>query len=226
MRQLITSAIQKKTMHLTDWANHPLPALPSAIANQRKRARRKEKSRWNLSNHDTEPSKTLDETDRKEDVQRRRRQMRFHTASQASSRYTYAHTSPRAPSLEPIVGTCTDLEKRYLRLTGLPDPAKIRPLRVLKLSLTQLRRKWAAKECDYLYACEQFKSIRQDLTVQHLFGKFSVEVYEAHAHVALASKDMNEFNQCQTRLIDLYMQDWGEEEVPGHPMEFLAYRIL
>ena len=228
LRQIITTAIQKKTINLTDWANHPLPVLPSATAPRRKR-RRKEKSRWSSNDlPDTNASRATAEADRKEDLQRRRRQMRFHSPSHARSRYSTAHASPRAPSLEPIVGTCTALEKRYLRLTGLPDPTKIRPLHILKKSLAQLRRKWAAKECDYLYACEQFKSIRQDLTVQHLFGRFSVEVYEAHAHVALASKDMNEFNQCQTRLIDLYLQDWSDSEggVPGHPMEFLAYRIL
>ena len=44
--------------------------------------------------------------------------------------------------------------------------------------------KWRL-EPDYKYTCEQFKSLRQDLTVQHIFNTFAVRVYEAHARVCL-----------------------------------------
>jgi hypothetical protein len=119
-----------------------------------------------------------------------------------------------------IEGMLQSLEKPYLRLTSAPDPSAVRPLSVLRLSLAHVLGKWEARG-DYRYSCEQFKSIRQDLTIQGIRNEFAVEVYESHARIALENGDRGEFNQCQAQLKALYL-----EGVPGQQAEFVAYRIL
>ncbi|KAF2091665.1 SAC3/GANP domain protein [Saccharata proteae CBS 121410] len=120
----------------------------------------------------------------------------------------------------PIVGTCQTLEKKYFRLTAPPKPETVRPLHILRQTLDLLKKKWR-KDNNYSYICDQFKSLRQDLTVQHIKNDFTVDAYEIHARIALEKGDLGEYNQCQTQLRALYAQNLG-----GHPAEFLAYRIL
>ncbi len=120
----------------------------------------------------------------------------------------------------PVVGRSQVLEKKYFRLTAPPNPDQVRPLPVLRQTLDHLKRKWK-DENNYAYICDQFKSLRQDLTVQHIKNDFTVHVYENHARIALEKGDLGEYNQCQTQLRALYAQTGA-----GHPMEFKAYRIL
>ncbi|KDQ19181.1 hypothetical protein BOTBODRAFT_154146 [Botryobasidium botryosum FD-172 SS1] len=119
-----------------------------------------------------------------------------------------------------IVGTSQSLFKNYLRLTSEPDPRDIRPLEVLKQTLTELKKRWK-HENNYPWTCDQFKSLRQDLTVQRIKNDFTVSAYEIHARMALESADLVEYNQCQSALRQLY-----ELGLKGNKDEFLAYRIL
>ncbi|KIK61600.1 hypothetical protein GYMLUDRAFT_996089 [Collybiopsis luxurians FD-317 M1] len=141
--------------------------------------------------------------------------------------------SPFGPSDEPeadpnvidwdrftIVGTSKELFKDYLRLTTEPKPETIRPYPVLQETLVQLKRRWREK-CSYAWICNQFKSLRQDLTVQRIKNEFTVQVYEIHARMALESGDMVEYNQCQATLKTLY-----EHGITGKVEEFTGYRIL
>ena len=120
----------------------------------------------------------------------------------------------------PVVGRCENLEKKYFRLTAPPNPETVRPLHVLEKTLDFLKKKWRTEQ-NYSYICDQLKSLRQDLTVQHIKTHFTVNVYELHARIALEKGDLGEYNQCQTQLRALYSQQLG-----GHPEEFKAYRIL
>ncbi|KAK9329929.1 SAC3/GANP/Nin1/mts3/eIF-3 p25 family-domain-containing protein [Lipomyces starkeyi] len=121
---------------------------------------------------------------------------------------------------EIFVGRSMKLEKKYLRLTSAPDPETVRPLHILRQTLDLLKEKWKS-ERNYAYICDQFKSMRQDLTVQLIQNEFTVNVYEIHARIALENGDLGEYNQCQTQLRSLYAMN-----IAGHPIEFLAYRIL
>ncbi|KAI1079113.1 SAC3/GANP/Nin1/mts3/eIF-3 p25 family-domain-containing protein [Whalleya microplaca] len=135
--------------------------------------------------------------------------------------YQSSYRSPSPPPhAGPIVGYSESLEKQYFRLTAAPKASDVRPERVLRRTLDLLKEKWR-KEGNYGYICNQFKSLRQDLTVQRIRNEFTVYVYEIHARIALEKGDLGEYNQCQTQLRALY-----KSGIKGNSMEFKAYRIL
>jgi hypothetical protein len=152
-----------------------------------------------------------------------KRRQRFQLGNNGS-KTTPPWGSPRKEeddmSNAPVVGTNGNLEKSYFRLTAPPKPETVRPLHVLEKTLAMLRQKWKAEK-NYNYICNQFKSLRQDLTVQHIKNAFTVKVYEIHARISLEKGDLGEYNQCQTQLKALYAQG-----LEGKPAEFKAYRIL
>ncbi|GAB7355902.1 hypothetical protein MBLNU459_g6549t1 [Dothideomycetes sp. NU459] len=156
------------------------------------------------------------------DLEKRRQRFNLENAGISSPYVSSSRDEPPLPAANdgPVVGTCQKMEKNYFRLTAPPKAETVRPLAVLERALPWLTKKWI-DEHNYGYVCDQFKSMRQDLTVQHIKNDFTVRVYEAHARIALEKGDLGEYNQCQTQLRALHKQKLG-----GKPGEFLAYRIL
>ncbi|WZY91988.1 hypothetical protein YC2023_064317 [Brassica napus] len=116
-----------------------------------------------------------------------------------------------------VKGTCQEIEKRYFRLTSAPDPSAVRPEDVLEISLLMVQ----DSQKNYLYKCDQLKSIRQDLTVQRIHNHLTVKVYETHARLALEAGDLPEYNQCLSQLKILYA-----DGIEGCSLEFAAYSLL
>lgn len=153
--------------------------------------------------------------------QRKRRFENSRDGSSSPRKIVNHHgTTPYEKPEGPVIGRSQKLEKNYFRLTSAPNPDDVRPLEILRKTLEHLKTKWRT-ESNYVYICDQFKSLRQDLTVQHIKNDFTTNVYEIHARIALEKGDLGEYNQCQTQLRALYKQGLG-----GHPSEFMAYRIL
>ena len=120
-----------------------------------------------------------------------------------------------------IIGTSQKLEKKYFRLTEVPDPSTVRPLPVLKRSLKHILKRYENKEVDYRFVLDQFRSIRLDMGIQRVRDEFTVKVYEENALFCLEIGDADQFNKCQMKLYELY-----NEGIAGRKSEFLMYRVL
>eukprot|EP01132_Coremiostelium_polycephalum_P010041 gene10041-12310_t len=233
IRERINKHKQRPDFYSINWDNEPIPILQKNISNEKV---------WNndivpLSTSSSSITKTINQKDkkRKKDFKESpsntlKRFQRFNATNSStvntSSPTQFNNTGSYDINGEldwdslTIKGTSQELEKPYLRLTSAPDPSTVRPEPVLKKALEMVKKKWMENE-DYTYTCEQLRSIRQDLTVQRIKNKFTIQVYETHARIGLENSDLGQFNQCQTQLFELYKQG-----LHGSKSEFFAYRIL
>ncbi|KTW26182.1 hypothetical protein T552_03073 [Pneumocystis carinii B80] len=222
LKEIITKAFEDDTVFSIDWDKIELKTL------KKQRKYSKEHLQGNKMNKvKTEPSDINTFRISEDEHQKNKRIKRFEEINTVKSSDEILNVDTNFNRLDvvdwdehTIVGRSQQLEKKYLRLTSAPDPETVRPLSVLKKTLEFLKAKWK-EENNYIYICDQFKSLRQDLTVQRIKNDFTVMVYEIHARIALEKGDLGEYNQCQTQLFSLYNYN-----LPGHPEEFLAYRIF
>jgi hypothetical protein len=128
-------------------------------------------------------------------------------------------TSTSSTSPKRLKGKSTALEKPYVRVTGVANAEFVRPEKVLKAALDRVKARYEETQNYDTYACEQLKSIRQDLTLQRIKGGFCLHVYETHARLALVHGDESEFVQCHSRVLEL-------RGVTHASDEFDCYRVL
>ncbi|PRP81992.1 SAC3/GANP family protein [Planoprotostelium fungivorum] len=136
---------------------------------------------------------------------------------------TETETTERYDPSVAVVGTCQQHEKPYYRLTTKPNPSIIRPQSVLEDWLPILTKRYEEGNCDYNYVSDQLRSIRQDLTVQHIKNQFIAKVYLLHIKLAARHDDLSELMVCLVCLENLNEDRILKEK---QALKVFALRIL
>lgn len=222
LEKLMEQAISLNRLWENDWLAQQIPILDGGLLE--------------LECTRRPPVKEHEKEEFDSNSRKRLRQSRFErerSASPAISAQNLPHTPlplSHSSTTAAIVGRSQALEKNYLRLTTEPDPYLVRPQAVLEKSIEFVLNRFRTEGKDYSYINNQFKSIRQDLTVQHIKNDFTMVVYETHARIALENNDLGEFNQCQSQLSylirDLKRQGNLLEKGRKLELEFTCYRII
>ncbi|KAG7665219.1 uncharacterized protein J8A68_001275 [[Candida] subhashii] len=256
LQKIIELAVEKNMIWTNDWTNQKVPILhgggPMYLASDR--PRRSSHSRSSSINDGVATTTTatasatiprsVSDASRASSIslkragsanedfdteeKKRQRLERFESSSQVKTATTQMNASVSQGG--GFVGRCTDLEKRYLRLTSEADPERVRPQWILERSLKHVTHKYQETK-SYNYVIDQLKSIRQDLTVQHIKNDFTIVVYETNARISLENEDLSEYNQCQSQLKYLYyLRRRSDETFKTRffrcEVEFLIYRII
>ena len=98
-------------------------------------------------------------------------------------------------SIKPVVGTSSSLSKQYSRPCAAPNMSSVRPEPILQQAFLLLLQQ---KYDDLEVLADELKSIRQDLTIQHIDNAFSATVYEVYTRLAIELNHWTELGQCFT----------------------------
>ena len=209
---------KKQGFYKKNWNNHQIPKLKQNIVNNKPEVIK-------IKNIQIEESTIKEQIDlksiRKQKYDEEQRLFEQRKLLENKKNNFLLRSTTNNEEKKGFIGTNTNLEKGFLRLKDIPEPSQVRPQHILEKSLKLMVKKWKEKSGEYIYFEEQFKSIRQDITIQSIKNEFTVRVYETNARIALEMSDLDQFNQCQSQLIKLY-----KEGIKGNQSEFLAYRIL
>lgn len=140
------------------------------------------------------------------------------TATKLEKEYLRLTAPPRAELVRPLEILQQHLKNLQVEYFGCKhdafdghDSNNSSNMQILQTRMQQPQTKWQEsdgighrKRHDYLWFCSQLKALRQDCTVQRIQGDLAIDVYETHARIALQEGDLNEYNQCQTQLKELY----------------------
>jgi hypothetical protein len=115
--------------------------------------------RASTSSSSTKQSKRVTKKQRNGSTKRSRSSLTFASSFSSSLQPdSSAEPPPEAAETvaEPVVGTSSEVEKDYYRLTSAPLPSAVRPLPVLERALRITKERWRRSK-DYGYCCNQLK---------------------------------------------------------------------
>lgn len=236
MKGVIEDKKRKGIMYTHDWDREPIPSLSPLVSPPQSPSTASRVTRFqssprlpsprssNRTHAFTDPEDSRDDmgwgkkSKKKNNKKRRREAFEQHVPAALAQSTDGAWSAVRK---EPIIGTCQNLEKPFLRLNAEPQPEKVRPEPVLIRALNRIAAVIAGGEKDFMYIWSQLKAIRQDLTVQHIRTATAVQVEELFARASLEHADQQEFRKCVSAL-----QSYYDEGLPGCKAEFGAYQLL
>ncbi|KAK6456052.1 SAC3/GANP/Nin1/mts3/eIF-3 p25 family-domain-containing protein [Scheffersomyces xylosifermentans] len=233
LQQLIARAIEKNLIFKNDWVNQKIPILDGVkdlvLASELNGSSPliHQQASMQANSLTDPPPKTPTPTDFDSSERKKHRSERFDSPTvKPKSTISIKSASPTAA----IVGRSEALEKDFLRLTTAPNPDNVRPQKILEQSHKLVVSEYE-KGRPYSYALNQFKSMRQDLTVQHIQNDFTILVYEKNGKISLENNDLGEYNQCQSQLNYLYYKKRKEDPKWNNRFfrleaEYLVYRII
>mmetsp|Transcript_23711 Transcript_23711/g.66958 ORF Transcript_23711/g.66958 Transcript_23711/m.66958 type:complete len:392 (-) Transcript_23711:181-1356(-) len=200
-------------------ANGPIPKLNVTKTEKKRRAKRLERFGTATSASSSTTSSSGSEEDDKDNSKSINESLLFGNDSNNHKNNNRNKKRKTSTTTTTITGTSQSLTRSYTRNT--PNIDDIRPLPVLMKSFQHVKAKYIQTE-DYEWTNEQFKCIRQDITIQQYKNEFALDVYETHARIVLEHGDLSEFNQCQTMILSLT----SEKIKQTAKDEFSGYRIL